>query len=125
LLKQSSLKILKKIYPKKPKYPVMWNPDLLIDYYYQNNKNNLPLEKKHQFLQTKIAILFGYLHMLKPQETWSCELVSKPELQLEINKGCWLRIIVKNEKMNISDIWIPNIDLLISQENYIKINKDN
>jgi hypothetical protein len=37
--------------PKKPKYPVMWNPDLLIDYYYKNNENNLPLEEKYQFLQ--------------------------------------------------------------------------
>jgi hypothetical protein len=45
--------------PKKPKYPVMWNLDLLIDYYYKNNENNLPSEEKY-----KIAILLGYLHML-------------------------------------------------------------
>jgi hypothetical protein len=45
--------------PKKPKYPVMWNPDLLID-----NGNNPSLEEKYQFLQTKVAILLGYLHML-------------------------------------------------------------
>jgi hypothetical protein len=25
---------------KKPKYPVMWNPNLLIDYYSKNNANN-------------------------------------------------------------------------------------
>jgi hypothetical protein len=59
--------------------------------------------------------------MLRPQETWFCELVSKPELELEINKNCWLRTIVKNDKTNISDIWIPNIDLLISHKNNIKI----
>jgi hypothetical protein len=110
--------------PKKTKYPVMWNPDLLIDYYYKNNENNLPLEEKYQFLQTKVAILLGYLHMLKPQKAWSCELVSKPELELEINKGCWLRTVAKNDKTNISDIWIPNIDLLISQENDIKNNNN-
>jgi hypothetical protein len=48
--------------------------------------------------------------------------VDKPELGLQINKGCWLRTIVKNDKTNISDIWIPNIDLLISQE--VKNNND-
>jgi hypothetical protein len=32
--------------------------------------------------------------------------------------------IFKNNKINISDIWIPNIDLLLSQENSIKVNKD-
>jgi hypothetical protein len=51
--------------PKKPKFPVMWNPDLLIDYYYQNNRNDLPLEDKYQFLQVKTAILLRYLHMLR------------------------------------------------------------
>jgi hypothetical protein len=101
---------------KKSKYPVMWNPDLLVDYYYQNSGNDLPLEEKYQFLQTKIAIVLGYLHMLRPKKTWSCELVSEPELELEINKGCWLRTIVKNDKMNISDISIPNIDLLILKD---------
>jgi hypothetical protein len=40
----------------------MWNPDLLIDYYYQNNGNDLPLEDKYQFLQVKTAILLRYLH---------------------------------------------------------------
>jgi hypothetical protein len=42
--------------------------------------------------------------MLRPQEAWSCELVSIPELELEVNKGCWLRTIVKNDKKNISNI---------------------
>jgi hypothetical protein len=102
--------------PRKPKYPVMWNPDLLINYYFENNENNLPVEQKYQFLQTKIAILLCYLHMLRPQEAWSCELTDKPELRLEFNKGCWLRTVVKNNKTGISDIWIPNIDLMISQE---------
>jgi hypothetical protein len=101
--------------PKKPKYP-------LIDYYYKNNENDLPLEDKYQFLQVKTAIVLGYLHMLRSQEAWSCEVVSKPELGLEINEGCWLRTIVKNDKTNISDIWIPNIDLLISYKDEIKIN---
>jgi hypothetical protein len=41
---------------------------------------------------------------------------------LEINKGCWLRTIVKNDKTDISDIWIPNIDLLLSHKDEIKIN---
>jgi hypothetical protein len=35
---------------------------------------------------------------------------------LEINTDCWLRTIVKNNKTSISDIWIPNVDLLISQK---------
>jgi hypothetical protein len=109
--------------PKKPKYLVMWNLDLLIDYYCKNNGNNLSSEEKYQFLQTKVAILLGHLHMLRPQEVWSCEVVDKPELQLKINTGCWLRTIVKNNKTSISDIWIPNIDLLISQGVKDNINK--
>jgi hypothetical protein len=36
---------------KKPKYPTIWNLDLLIDYYYKNNKDNLPFEQKYQFIQ--------------------------------------------------------------------------
>jgi hypothetical protein len=91
-------------HPKKPRYPITWNPDLLIDYYYKNNGNNLSTEEKYQFLQTKIAILLGYLHMLCPQEAWSCEITDKPELKLEFNKGCWLRMIVKNDKTSISDV---------------------
>jgi hypothetical protein len=102
-------------HPKKLKYPITWNPDLLIDYYYKNNGNNLSMEEKYQFLQTKVAILLGYLHMLGPQEAWSCEESVKQELKLEFNKGCWLRTIVKNNKTSISDIWIPNIDLLINK----------
>jgi hypothetical protein len=54
--------------PKKPKYPVMWNPNLLIDYYCKNNGDNLLPDEKYQFLQIKVAILLGYLHMLRPQE---------------------------------------------------------
>jgi hypothetical protein len=54
--------------------------------------------------------------MLHPQEAWSCEIVDKPELGLDFNKGCWLRTIVKNNKTSMSDVWIPNIDLIISQE---------
>jgi hypothetical protein len=87
----------------------------LIDYYYKNNGNDFPTEEKYQFLQTKIAILLGYLHMLCPQEAWSCEITDKPELKLEFNKGCWLRTIVKNDKTSVSDVWIPNIDLLINK----------
>jgi hypothetical protein len=63
----------------------MWNPDLLIDYYSKNNGNNLPSEEKYQFLQVKVSILLGNLHMLRPPEVWSCEVVDKPELQLKIN----------------------------------------
>jgi hypothetical protein len=102
--------------PKKPKYPTIWNPDVLIDYYYKNKGDNLPIDQQYQFLQTKIAILLGYLHMLRPQEAWSCETTDKSELQLEFNKGLWLRTIVKNNKTSMSDIWIPNIDLMISQK---------
>jgi hypothetical protein len=36
---------------------------------------------------------------------------------VDFNKGCWLRTIVKNNKTSMSDIWIPNIDLMVSQKN--------
>jgi hypothetical protein len=102
-------------HPKKPRYPMTWNPDVLINYYYKNNEDSLSTDEKYQFLQTKIAILLGYLHMLHSQEAWSCEITDKQELKLDFNKGCWLRTIVKNDKTSISDIWIPNIDLLIGK----------
>ncbi|MDR3150703.1 MAG: hypothetical protein LBU14_03725 [Candidatus Peribacteria bacterium] len=82
------------------------------------------MEEKYQFLEIKVTILLGYLHMLRPQKAWSCELISKPELEFEINKRCWLRTVVKNDKINILDIRIPNIDLLIFQENDIKSNNN-
>jgi hypothetical protein len=63
--------------------------------------------------------LLGYLHMLWPQEAWSCELIDKSELGLEFNKVCWLRTIVKNNKTSISDIWIPNIDLMIYPQIFV------
>jgi hypothetical protein len=89
---------------------------LFIDYYYKNNGDSLLVEQKHQFLQTKIAILLRYLHMLQPQEAWSCEITDKSELQIEFNKRLWLRTVVKNNKTSMSDIWVPNIDLMISQK---------
>jgi hypothetical protein len=61
--------------------------------------------------------------MLQPQEVWSCEITDKSELKLDFNKGLWLRTIVKNNKTSMSDIWIPNINLMISQE--IKNNNTN
>jgi hypothetical protein len=61
------------------------------------------------FLQTKITI-FTYV------TTRSCELTEKSELGVDFNKGCWLRTIVKNNKTSMSDIWIPNIDLMVSQK---------
>jgi hypothetical protein len=39
--------------------------------------------------------------MLQPQKMWSCEITDKSELGLEINKGCWLKTIVKNNKTSI------------------------
>jgi hypothetical protein len=85
--------------PKKPKYPTIWNPDVLIDYYYKNNGDELPLEQKYRFLQTKIAILLGYLHMLGSEEEWSCEITDKSKLGVDFNKGLWLRTIIKNKSI--------------------------
>jgi hypothetical protein len=36
--------------------------------------------------------------MLKPIEAWSSELIQKPELKINKNKGCWLRIKNNNQK---------------------------
>jgi hypothetical protein len=48
-----------------------------------------------------------------------CEVVTKPELQLGINKGCWLRTIVKNDKTEINNARQKEID------NQTKINPIN
>jgi hypothetical protein len=66
-------------------------------------------KEKFQFLQTKIAVLLGFFHMLRPVETKSNELIQKPELKINTNKCYWLRTITKNNKESYSDIWIPNI----------------
>jgi hypothetical protein len=54
--------------PKKPNYSTMWNPDLLIGYYQRIKCKKFLIKKKHQFLQTKLAILLNFLHILRPQE---------------------------------------------------------
>jgi hypothetical protein len=51
--------------------------------------------------------------MLRLIETWSNELIQKPELKTNAKKGCWLKTITKNNKESYSDIWIPNIDILM------------
>jgi hypothetical protein len=67
---------------------------------------------KFQFLQTKISVLLGFFHMLRFIEAWSSELTQKPKLKININKGCWLRTIIKNNKESFLDILISNVDLL-------------
>jgi hypothetical protein len=53
--------------------------------------------------------------MLGPIEVWSSTIVQKPELKIHFNKGCWLRTITKNNKESYSDIWIPNLNLLMKK----------
>jgi hypothetical protein len=53
--------------------------------------------------------------MLRPIKTWSSELIQKPELKINKNKGCWLRIIIKNNKKSFLDIWIFIMDVLIKK----------
>jgi hypothetical protein len=53
--------------------------------------------------------------MLRPIETCSSTLIQKRELKIDFNKGGWLRIITKNNKKSYSDIWIPNLNLLMKE----------
>jgi hypothetical protein len=57
--------------------------------------------------------------LLKPIEAWSSELIQKPELKINTNKGCWLRTITKNNKESYSDIWITNLNLLMRERKKI------
>jgi hypothetical protein len=59
--------------------------------------------------------------MLRPIEAWSSTIVQKPELKIHFNKGCWLRTITKNNKESYSDIWIPNLNLLMKERKKLDI----
>jgi superfamily II DNA helicase RecQ len=98
----------------------MWNPDLLLDYYLTIDTSKYNEEQFLQFLQIKVMVLLEFFHMLRPIEAWKSKLIEKPELELDINKGCWLRILTKNNKESFSDVWIPNNDLLIEEKDLRK-----
>jgi hypothetical protein len=87
-------------------------------YYLSINIKKYNGKEKLYFLSVKIAVLLGFFHfhMLRPIEAWSSELIQKPELKININKGCWLRTITKNNKESYSDIWIPNLNLLMKEK---------
>jgi hypothetical protein len=57
---------------KKPKYLTI---DLLIWCYQRINSKKFLIKEKHQVLQAKLAILLGFLVMLRPQKTWFSERV--------------------------------------------------
>jgi hypothetical protein len=42
-------------------------------------------------------------------------LIQKPKLKINNNKVCWSRTLTKNNKKSDSDIWIPNIDILMKK----------
>jgi hypothetical protein len=44
----------------------LWNSHFCISYVFL-------IRGKYRFLQAKVTILLNFLHMLKPQETWSSE----------------------------------------------------
>jgi hypothetical protein len=46
--------------------------------------DNFNEREKFQFLQTKIEILLGFFHILRPIKTWSGETIQKPELKIKI-----------------------------------------
>jgi hypothetical protein len=57
--------------------------------------------------------------MLKLIETWSSELIKKPELKISNNKGCRLRTVIKDNKESYSDIWSPGMDILMKERRNI------
>jgi hypothetical protein len=57
--------------------------------------------------------------MLRPIEAWFNELIQKPKLKINKNKGCWIKTITKNNKEKHSDICIFNMDILMKERKKI------
>jgi hypothetical protein len=79
---KSIKKGLMKDKPKNPRYSNIWNLDILLSYYQNINIELYDEKEKFQCLQTKIAVLLGFFHMLRPIEAWSSTIVQKPELKI-------------------------------------------
>jgi hypothetical protein len=98
--------------PKKHNYSTMWNPDLLIGYYQRINTKKFLIKEK-SVSTNKSCYFINFPTYVKTTRSL-----------LKENNGWWIRTIVKNNKINYSDIWILNIDLLINQDNENNIAKN-
>jgi hypothetical protein len=75
--------------------------------YYKNTftatKNSVA---RYNFLQKKIAIFLGFFFMLRPFEAYQATIDRN---QKDSQLGYWLVTNLKNKKLILSNIWIPNL----------------
>jgi hypothetical protein len=61
---------------------------------------------RYNFLQKKIAIFLGFFFMLRPFEAYQATINRNQE---NSQLGYWLVTNLKNKKLILSNIWIPNL----------------
>jgi hypothetical protein len=95
----------------------MWNPDLLIDYYYQNNEDNLPLEEKLVRLKMELSkinksarlsmnftVALTHYSPLAASNNTVCALITKDQGdQKEVNKLLSLKKNKFEEETQLSE----------------------
>jgi hypothetical protein len=95
--------------PKQIKYLKLWNPDLVISYYTSTYTLTTDTIARYNFLQKKIAIFLGFLFMLRTFEAYQAT-INRNEKNIENSQlGYWLVTNLKNKKLLLSNIWIPNL----------------
>jgi hypothetical protein len=65
--------------------------------------------ERYNFLQKKIAIFLGFFFMLRPFEAYQAKISNRTGYKLNPQSGFWLVTNLKNNKLVLSNIWIPNM----------------
>jgi hypothetical protein len=92
--------------PKQVKYLKIWDPDIIIMYYKNTFTPTENAVARYNFLQKKIAIFLGFFFMLRPFEAYQATINRNQE---ESQLRYWLVTNLKNKKLILSNIWIPNL----------------
>jgi hypothetical protein len=96
-------------HPKQVKYLQIWEADILLSYYQKTSTPTSDDSERYNFLQKKIAIFLGFFFMLRPFEAYQTKISNNSEYKLDSQSGFWLVTNIKNKKLLLSNIWIPNM----------------
>jgi hypothetical protein len=91
------------------KYLKLWNPDLVIQYYTSIYTPTADPIARYNFLQKKIAIFLGFFFMLRPFEAYQATINRNKKNNENSQLGYCLVTNLKNKKLLLSNIWIPNL----------------
>jgi hypothetical protein len=94
------------VYPKQVKYLKLWNPDLIILCYTNSFTPNNRSNSKIQFLTKENCYIFRLLLYVKTFQNLSNK---NQEHHQNSQLGYWLVTNLKNKKLLLSNIWIPNL----------------